>query len=63
MGNYVFSFADTFWLQLAGTAMGTPVAYSYAMISFGHHVNTNILQEFRPNLLYYRRYIDDILGI
>jgi hypothetical protein len=30
-------------------------------ISFGPHKNTEM--EFHPNLLYYRRYIDDILGI
>ncbi len=63
MENNVFSFADTFWLQLAGTAMGTPVACSYATISFGHYENAYILREFHSNLLYYRRYIDDILGI
>jgi hypothetical protein len=63
MENNVFSFADTFWLQLTSTAMGTPVACSYATISFGYYKNTNILQEFHSNLLYYRRYIDDILGI
>jgi hypothetical protein len=63
MENNVFSFADTFWLQLTGTAMGTPVACSYATISFGHYENAYILREFHSNLLYYRRYIDDILGI
>jgi hypothetical protein len=63
MENNVFSFADTFWLQLTGTAMGTPVACSYAMISFGNYKNTNIQQEFHSNLLYYRHYIDDLLGI
>jgi hypothetical protein len=63
MSNNIFSFAETYWLQLAGTAMGTPVACSYVMISFGRHENTEILREFQPNLLYYKRYIDDILGI
>jgi hypothetical protein len=48
---------NIFRLQLAGTAMGTPVACSYATISFGHHENTKILEEFQPNLLYYKRYI------
>jgi hypothetical protein len=37
MENNAFSFADTFWLQLAGTAMDTPAACAYAMISYGHH--------------------------
>ena len=30
MKNNIFSFQDTFWLQLSGTTMGTPVACSYA---------------------------------
>jgi hypothetical protein len=56
-------FGDTFWLQTSGTAMGTPVACSYATISYGNHENTQILPNFKSNLFYYRRYIDDILGI
>jgi len=63
MEHNMFSFADTFWLQLSGTAMGTPVACTYAMISFGQYENTEILPEFQPNLTYYKRYIDDILDI
>jgi hypothetical protein len=43
--------------------MGTPVACTYAMLSFGHHENVEILPTFQPNLIYYRCYIDDILGI
>jgi hypothetical protein len=63
MRNNIFTFADTFWLQLSGTAMGTPIACAYATITFGHFKNTNILTEYGPNLLYYRRYIDDIFGV
>ncbi len=63
MENSVFSFTNTFWLHLASTAMGTPTACSYAMLSYGHHENTEILEEFWPNLLYYKHYIDDILGL
>ncbi len=58
-----FTFSDTNWLQLAGTAMGTPVACSDATVSFGQYENTTILTQFRPNLLYYKRYIDDMIGI
>jgi hypothetical protein len=43
--------------------MGTPVACTYAMLSFGHYENTKILPEFNSNLYYYRHYIDDVLGI
>jgi hypothetical protein len=43
--------------------MGMPVACTYAMLSFGQYENAQILANFQSNLLYYRRYIDDILGI
>jgi hypothetical protein len=63
MDNNVFSFMETYWLQLTGTAMGTPVACVYATITFGNHENTEILTTFQPNLVHYKRYNDDILGI
>jgi len=63
MDNNIFSFGDSYWLQLSGTAMGTPVACAYATVSFGQYENTTILPKFSSNLLYYKRYIDDIFGI
>jgi len=63
MQNNVFSFANTFWLQLTGTAMGTPAACAYATLTFGDYENSLILQKYRHQLLYYKRYIDDIVGI
>jgi len=63
MENNIFTFAGTYWLQLSGTAMGTPAACAYATVSYGHHENTKILPAFRSQLLYYKRYIDDIFGI
>ena len=63
MTKNIFSFANTFWLQLTGTAMGTPAACSYATISYGQHENSQVLPKFRHHLLYYKRYIDDIFGI
>jgi len=63
MTNNIFSFGDTTWLQLTGTAMGTPAACAYATITYGQHENTKILTEFSSNLLYYKRYIDDIFAI
>jgi len=62
MKNNIFSFSDTFWLQLSGTAMGTPAACAYATITYGHFENTEILTEFHLQIPFYRRYIDDILG-
>jgi hypothetical protein len=35
MQNNIFSFADTYWLQLSGTAMRTPVACAYATVIQG----------------------------
>jgi len=43
--------------------MGTPVACSYATVSFGQYENTIILPNFNSHLLYYKRYIDDIFAI
>jgi hypothetical protein len=43
--------------------MGTPAACAYAMFTFGHYKNTTILHDFASNLLYYKRYIDDVIGI
>ncbi len=63
MNNNIFSFADTYWHQLSGTAMGTPTACAYATITYGHFKNSEILPRFNNNLLYYKRYIDDIFGI
>jgi len=63
MTNNIFSFGDTTWLQRTGTAMGTPAACAYATITYGQHENTKILTEFSSNLLYCKRYIDDIFAI
>ncbi len=63
MSNNIFSFSDTFWLQLQGTAMGTPAAPLYSIITYGYHENTQVLNKFQSNLIYYKRYIDDIFGV
>jgi hypothetical protein len=63
MRNNIFSFDDTFWLQLSGTAMGTPVACNYTTVNPSHYENTEIIPSFKSSHLYYKCYIDDILGI
>jgi hypothetical protein len=63
MDNNIFKFGDTFWLQTQGTAMGTPTAPLYSILTFGFHENTTILNTFQANLLYYKRFIDDIFGV
>jgi hypothetical protein len=63
MENNVFEFSGSYWLQLIGTAMGTPAACAYATISYGQHENDIIIPSFAPQLLYYKCYIDDIFGV
>ena len=62
MKNNVFRFGDTFWLQLRGTAMGTPPAPTYANLVFAIHENL-IVPRYKDNIIMYKRYIDDIFGI
>ena len=62
MKNNVFHFRDTFWLQLQGTATGTPLAPTYTNLVFTIHDNT-IVPHFKNNLIMYERYTDNIFGI
>jgi len=63
MGYNIFSFGDTYWQQLKGTAMGTPAAPLYSILTYGYFENTRILNTYHRNLIYYKRYIDNIFGI
>ena len=63
MKNNVFQFGDTIWLQLNGTAMGTPPACTWETIYYGVHESMCILANFGQNLLYCGVFIDDMLGI
>lgn len=63
MNNCMFKFGDTWWLQNIGTAMGTPVACIYAILFFGYYERTIILRKYKRNLLFYKRQIDDVLGV
>ena len=62
MNNNVFQFGDCYFHQKTGTAMGTPPACCYATIYYGVREHT-LLQKYKDNLLFYRRYIDDVFGI
>jgi len=63
MKNNIFTFGHSYWLQLSGTAMGTPAACAYATVSYGQYENSVILPKYENNLTYFKRYIDDIFGI
>ena len=63
MTTNVFQFGTSWWIQLIGTAMGTPCACIYATIFFAYFERTRIMQKYQNNLLFYRRQIDDIFGI
>lgn len=63
MTRNVFQFDDQFWLQISGTAMGTSTAKAYADLYFAIWEREHILTSFRQNLIYYKRFVDDVLGI
>jgi hypothetical protein len=60
--NNYFSFGDRFFLQLIGTAMGTPVAVVFANI-FMYMLERTVLSAHRATVLFYRRFLDDIFAI
>jgi hypothetical protein len=62
MENNIIQFGDTHWRQRTGAAMGTPPAPPYATLYYALFENI-LLDEYGANLLLYRRFIDDVLGI
>ena len=53
MRNDYFRFSNTEWIQLIGTAMGTPMACICAMLYFVWKEESNILSLFNTNLPFY----------
>jgi hypothetical protein len=57
--NY-FTFQDNLYLQIKGTAMGTPVAVAYANIVI-FYIESHCLQATSPQ--YYKRFVDDVVSV
>jgi hypothetical protein len=62
MKNIIFTFGDTYWRQDSGTVMGTPPAPHWANIFYALFEN-QFVPQFVPNLIFYKRFIDDIIGL
>ena len=60
MKNNIFTFGDTDWLQLKGTAMGTPCACMVASLYFAYHERKVILEKYKNQIIFYKRFIDDV---
>ena len=58
--NNFCTFNNKTYLQIKGTAMGTPVATSYANI-FLFGIECDVIEKHKP--YYYKRHIDDIFAI
>ena len=59
----IFQFGDTFWRQMVGTAMGTSTACKLATLYFGFHERTVIIPRYSQFLLYFKRFIDDVMSV
>jgi len=59
----LFTFENTKWLQLIGTAMGTSFSYMYVMFYYGHREQKTLLPRFKTFFAYLKYFIDYIIGI
>jgi hypothetical protein len=62
MRKNVFTFGDMTYTQVRGTAMGTLPAPMWANLYMSINEDT-LLQPFDNNLTFYKRFIDDVLGL
>lgn len=60
--NNYFSFRQQYFLQLIGTAMGTPAAVVFANI-YMFMKEKKVIERNKDSIRYYRRFLDDILII
>lgn len=62
MKNNIFRFGDLFFRQRTGTAMGAPPAPPWATLYMAVAEN-EFVQTYSKNLIFYKRFIDDVIGI
>jgi hypothetical protein len=62
MRNNVFTFGDVTYTQVRVTAMGTPPAPMWDNLYMSINEDT-FLQPFDTNLTFYKKFIDDVLGL
>jgi hypothetical protein len=63
MRNNIFEWGSMYFLQLLGTAMGTSSAVMWATLYYAYHEVHKLIPTHGHNLLFFRRFIDDIFGI
>jgi hypothetical protein len=63
MRNNLFEFGDCYFLQLLGTAMGTSAAVMWATIYYAYHEVHTLIPNHGQHLLYFKRFIDDMIGV
>jgi hypothetical protein len=62
MRNNVFTLGDVTYTQVRGTAIGTPPAPMWANLYMSINEDA-FLQPLDSNLTFYKRFIDDVLGL
>jgi hypothetical protein len=62
MHNNIFTFVDVTYKQIRGTAMGTPPSPIWANLYMSINKDT-FIQQFNPNLTFYKTFIDKVLGL
>ena len=60
--NNVIAFGDTYWKQISGTDMGISPVHPRATIFFSLF-ETGLLQHWSTNLVFYRCFVDEVIGI
>ena len=59
MTHNVFQFGPSYWLQTLGTAMGTPVACTWAILYYGYLELMTLLTKYNTEIILFTRLIDD----